>query len=184
MRIWLAAHHLLQLSQLTMTRMERNGQCIARGSFLRCRRHLAQIFFPRNCYVEFFPTCQVRVVKFLLLPSSSFTSSTSPCRHQLWVREISVTCRTSIASLCDECSVPDLCRNSARSERMSEGMSESMSEYMSERMSKDMSERMSEDMSERMSEDMSEDMLDRGSIEAVEEIRCMMFDSPPSSFQL
>ena len=72
----------------------------------------------------FFPTCQVRVVRFyvsLFSSSSSRTppppSSSSSCRDpvssvwragpQLWSREFSVACRTSTAILRVQCGVPD-----------------------------------------------------------------------------
>ena len=79
--------------------------------------------------------------------------------------EPSVPCRTSTATLCAQCSLPDLNRDSLRSvfpagprprDRMSERMSEDMSERMSGDMSERMSDRMSGDMSERMSDNMPE----------------------------
>ena len=81
----------------------------------------------------FFPTCQVRVVRFYVRHFSSSSSSSSssflsfffllcnPVRSvfragpQRRVCEISVPRRTSTASLRDQCAAPDLNRESARS---------------------------------------------------------------------
>ena len=135
----------------------------------------------------FFPTCQVRVVRFyvsllllhllhlflalllvLLFRPSEFTvacraSTSRSC-------EFSVARRTSTAIMCVQCGAPDLNHDHVSSvwhagpqprnasERMLEDVSERMSKDMSKKIWKDMSERMPEDMPEWISEDMSERM--------------------------
>ncbi len=130
-------------------------------------------------YIYLFPTCEVRVVRFyvsllllllLLLFVFLFLLLLLFLRRRGSVRSLpraatsSVPCRASTATICAQCSLPDLNRDPLHSvfpagpqprdrmsDRMSERMSEEMSERMSERMSKDMSERMSDRMSERTS---------------------------------
>ena len=157
----------------------------------------------------YFPTCQVRVVRFhvrcrfLLFAVLLFflffffffffffvvvlsalhrepLGPVLPVGPQPRAPVLSVPCRTSTATICAQCSLPDLnreieCQKECQkvcqkdSERMSEDMPERMSgrmsgdmpERMRDRMSGDLSERMSEDLSERMSDRMSEDMSER-----------------------
>ena len=87
-------------------------------------------YIPGPC-LSFFPTCQVRVVRFYVRHFSSSSSSSSflsfffllcnPVRSvfragpQRRVCEISVPRRTSTASLRDQCAAPDLNREFARS---------------------------------------------------------------------
>ena len=109
----------------------------------------------------FFPTCQVRVVRFyvsrllllllllvLLVPNCDPVSSGPQPRSC----EFSVPCRTSTAMMWGD-------------------MSERMSEDVSERMSKDMPKRMSDIMPERMSERLSKDMSERMLEDCLQSVR-------------
>ena len=139
----------------------------------------------------YFPTCQVRVVRFYV---SCLLLSSSPLLLLLLNRDPrrtvfsvgpqprpstpSVPCRTSTTTIPAQCSLPDINHDHPRPvfpagpqprlpDRSGHCRTSTarMSEKMSDRMSEDMSERMSEDMPDRMSEDMpermSEDMPDR-----------------------
>ena len=147
------------------------------------------VVFSLAFRVLWFPTCQVRVVRFYVSLLLLFLSSpllllrihseqprpVFPTRPQPRSFEPSVPCRTSTATIGGQCSLPGLNRDHLRPvflpdfrknvRKNSECQTERRPENMSERVSEDMSARMSENMSERMSEDMpermSQDMLEK-----------------------
>ena len=67
---------------------------------------------PPSLSVDFFPTCQVRVVRFyvscLLLSSSPLLLSSPPPPAQRQPSTHSVLCRTSTTTIHAQCSLPDL----------------------------------------------------------------------------
>ena len=137
-------------------------------------------------HVLFFPTCQVRVVRFYVNSRASFSASSPDLNYDDHSRVFaagpqprpampSVRCRTSTTTSHAQCSLPDLNHDQPRPvfaagpqprpDRMPDRMSEDTPDRMPDRMSEDMTDRMSDRMPDRMSEDManrmSEDMTDR-----------------------
>ena len=140
-----------------------------------------------GCFV-FFPTCQVRVVRFYV---SCLLLSSSPLLLLLLNRDPrrtvfsvgpqprpstpSVPCRTSTTTIPAQCSLPDLNHDHPRPvfpagpqprvstpkdmpHRVPEDMPEHIAEDMPGRMPEDMPDRMPEDMPDKMPEDMSDRM--------------------------
>ena len=107
----------------------------------------------------FFPTCQVRVVRFYVssFPSSPLLLVPGSCEHLRSV--FAIGCRTSTAIICVRCTLPDLNQQKEchkRWQKECQKISEDLPERMPDRMSGDVPERMPGDMSEEMPERMSD----------------------------
>ena len=126
-----------------------------------------------GCSVRFYGGLLLFLLLFLrLLLLLLLASSAGP---QLRLSALGVPCRTSTATLCPQCSLPDLNRDSLRSvfpagPQPQDRMSEGMSERMSDRMSVDMSERMSSEMSSEMSERLSEHYAAQAALMSIETV--------------
>ena len=114
----------------------RHGQRRSETSLLPGVWHQALLFFFwEQTFEDFFPTCQVRVVRNVSWPASA-CSSAGPQLQALANSKQRFSCRTSTASSGSECSQPDL------------NHKESPKIYQIERMSEDMQDRMPERTSE------------------------------------